>query len=118
MKYIITVNYPGCEARTFAHTSEHVKHPLVLEEIFGMFNHGSGHECELFLKSKMRSLSVNDFVRVNTQWYQCRSVGWEAVTEEYVDELEKAVVSHPAYNLHGGFYCLDQIMWARRGTRL
>jgi hypothetical protein len=118
MKFIITVNYIGCAAHTFAHDSKSDKREAVLEEIFAMFNHGSGQECELFLKHRLRSLSVNDCVRVNTRWFQCRSVGWEEVTEEYVDELEKAVVNHPLYNLHGAFYCLDQIMWERRGTRL
>ena len=114
MKFIITVNYPGCQSRTFAHTSKYEDKKVVLEEIFAMFNHGSCRESEMFLKSGMRSLSVNDFVRVNTQWFQCCSVGWKEVTEEYVDQLEKEVVDHPAYNLHGGFYCLDQIMWERK----
>lgn len=118
MKSIITINYPGCEARTFPFDSQSRDPIGILEEIFAAFNHGSGRECELFLKNKMRSLSVNDFVRVNTQWYQCKSVGWEKVTEEYVDHLEKEVVEHPAFNLHGAFYCLDSIMWQRRKTTL
>lgn len=113
MKYIITINYPGCEARTFAHTSAFDKPETVLEEIFAAFNHGSGKESELFLKSKMRSLSVHDFVRVNTQWYQCKSVGWEKVAEEFVDNIEKAVVDHPKYALYGGWFCLSDVMWTK-----
>lgn len=113
MKSIITINYAGCEARTFAFDSQSRDPIGILEEVFAAFNHGSSRECELFLKSKMRSLSVNDFVRLNTQWYQCRSVGWEKVTEEFVDELEKAVVSHPMFNLHGAFFCVNDIMWKK-----
>jgi hypothetical protein len=116
----IVVNYPGCQAVTIKRIWEDTErgNAEILEHVFGWFNHGSGSECSEFLRARVRSLSVNDCVRVNTRWFQCRSVGWEEVTEEYVDELEKAVVNHPLYNLHGAFYCLDQIMWARRGTRL
>ena len=117
MKSIIIVNLPGCQSRTFAHDSKSDKHAVILEEIFAMFNHGSGQECELFLKSGMRSLSVNDFVCVNSHWYQCRSVGWEEVTDEYVDELEKAVVEYPSFRLQGPYYALDQLMWSRRKPR-
>lgn len=113
MKYIITINYPGCQARTFAHASNSDKYEVVLEEIFAAFNHGSGKESKLFLESKMRSLSTNDFVRINTQWYQCKSVGWEKVTEEFVDEIEKEVVAHHKYDLYGGHFCLSDIMWTK-----
>lgn len=64
----------------------------------------------------MRSLSVNDCVRVNNQWYQCASIGWKAVSEEYVDQLEKDVVNHKSFAEHGPFFALNEIMWARRGV--
>ena len=110
MKRTIVVNLIGDVARTFVHESNSDAF-IVLEEVFAQFNHGSNQESELFLKSGMRSLSKHDCVRVDGQWYQCLSSGWGKVTEQFVDELEKKVVEHPAFNLHGAWYCLSDIMW-------
>ena len=59
-----------------------------LERVFAEWNHGSGMECEMFIESKKRSLSVNDIVCVNGKYYQCKSFGWKQVTDEYVYQLE------------------------------
>jgi hypothetical protein len=56
----------------------------VLEKVFGWFNTGSGEEHQDFLKSKCRSFSVNDFVKLNGEWFQCRSSGWDLVEESLV----------------------------------
>jgi len=56
---------------------------------------------DLFLLGNFRSLSVHDCVRIDEDWYQCASVGWTKVNNEYVDELEKKVVEHPMFKLHG-----------------
>lgn len=110
MKYNITIKYPGSSNRSFIFDSP-LDEESVLEKIFAWFNHGSGQECSAFLNGKMRSLSVNDFVCVNGQWYQCKSVGWEKVTQNYVNKIENAVIDHPLFAMYGSFYCLDEIMF-------
>ena len=63
----------------------------VLEKVFGWFNSGSGEEHQDFLKSKCRSFSVNDFVKLNGEWFQCRSSGWDLVEEILVrNQIEQA----------------------------
>jgi hypothetical protein len=55
-----------------------------IDDIFDMFNHGSGRECEEFLGQEMRSLSVGDFVQLWGQWWECKPIGWEMVKANYV----------------------------------
>lgn len=87
MKYDIKVLIPteGNDVNIFIF-EEHFNAPRsqVLEILFGRFNHGSGEECQDFLYRKCRSLSVNDFVRLNGEWFQCRSQGWDSVTRASV----------------------------------
>ena len=109
MKFNVFVNYLGDGGCHLKHDAPKVS--IALEDIFAMFNHGSQRECALFLKRQLRSLSVHDCVRIDEQWYQCRSVGWEPVTEQFVDELEKKVVMHPMFCLYGAWHCLQDIMW-------
>lgn len=114
MKHQIVVNYPGCIAPKFEFdASDSISVKELLEQIYAWFNHGSGREADIFLNSKMRSLSVFDFVRLDGVWFQCRGTGWDAVTDEYVDEIEKAVVNHPKFKLHGGFSALNEVMWEK-----
>jgi len=110
MKYNVFVNYLGDGGCSFHYESDSIVEQ-VLEDVFAMFNYGSGKESPLFMARKLRSLSVHDCVRVGEQWYQCASVGWQKVTAEYVDELEKKVVMHPLFKLHGSFFALNDIMW-------
>ena len=42
------------------------------------------------------------------------SIGWEQVSNEYVDELEQAVVNHPSFKDEGPWYALMQVMWDKR----
>jgi hypothetical protein len=112
MKHRIVVNHPGDRAFTFQHESPFTVNSI-LEEVFGMFNHGSGSECETFIKSRARSLSVHDFVRVNEQWFQCQSVGWKEVTQEFVDQLEKDVVENKNFKLYGPWSALQDVMWTK-----
>lgn len=112
MKHKIVINYIGDRAHTFFVDSEKSTEDL-LEQIFAWFNHGSGQECTEFLVKRMRSLSVNDCVRLDGQWYQCRGLGWEKVSEEFVDQLEKDVVQHPEFAKSGGWRCLWDVMWKK-----
>lgn len=57
----------------------------ILEIIFGNWNGGSGSECEEFLRSRTRSLSVCDFVGLDGKFYQCKSVGWVEVPRATVN---------------------------------
>lgn len=114
MKHSFTVHYPGDETHSFFFDMEEDKTiTQILEKIFAWFNHGSGQEAPIFLQRKIRSLSVNDFVRLNGQWYQCKSVGWEKVTNEYVDRIDRAVITHPKYVELGGTFCMSDIMWKK-----
>lgn len=112
MKHTIVVNYIGNIARTFVFDST-LEDEALLEQVFAWFNNGSGQECAMFLESKMRSLSVNDCVRLDGQWYQCRVVGWEKVSEQFVDDLEREVVQHPLFTINGCWFCLNDIMWKK-----
>lgn len=84
----------------------------VLELIFEWFNHGSGSECQMFLDKKCRSLSVNDFVRLNDEWFQCRSVGWDKVDGSLVrNQIEAAkaacVQGHGQVSMWSALYTLN-----------
>ena len=86
----------------------------LLENIFAQFNHGSMQECDYLLSNKMRSLSVHDFVKVDGEWFQCASVGWIPVTEEYVNEIEGAVTDCPEFEKLGAWHALQDLMWLTR----
>lgn len=112
MKKHVTIKYPGDR---FVNVHMYGESDMeILEMVFAGFNHGSGQEYEIFLNSKMRSLSVNDLVQVGSQWYQCQSFGWKEITEEEVAELELAVIRHPSYEEHGAWFALSEIMWNRK----
>lgn len=85
----------------------------ILEMVFAQWNHGSGCESEMFVKSQKRSLSVNDIVLLNNRYWQCASFGWDEVTAEYVNELESAVENHPRRN-DGAWFALSDVMWERK----
>lgn len=94
MKYEIEVVIPQTkdDIRMFILVLELNAPPSqVLEKVFGWFNSGSGEEHQDFLRSDCRSLSVNDFVRLNDDWFQCRSVGWDKVDDTLVrNQIEEA----------------------------
>ena len=48
----VNICYPGEDLWSFDLDVENV------QDVYPMFNHGSGRECEEFLEQKMRSLSV------------------------------------------------------------
>ena len=82
-----------------------------LEVVFARFNSGSGQECEAFLKSGARSLSVNDFVRLDDQWWQCMSMGWEKVSPEYVHAVESRVSDYLFHYPHASpWQALGEVM--------
>ena len=108
---IVNVIYPDeFTAGFIIKTDGEVDHHEILEMVFAQWNHGSGLESELFIKSNKRSLSVNDIVCVNGRYYQCASFGWNEVTAEYVNKLEEAVENHPRRS-EGAWFVLHDIMW-------
>jgi hypothetical protein len=113
MKNIVSVIYPSEKTISFVHDSVDPME-AILEHTFAMFNHGSGSESELFVNSKVHSLSVNDIVCVNGQYFQCASVGWHEVSVDYVKQLESDVDNHPTTKLHGSWFGLNEVMWDRR----
>jgi len=110
MKYIISVNYAGDTMETFTEESE-LSVPAMLEQVFAWFNHGSSQECDILLQHRMRSLSVNDFVGINGEWYQCQSMGWKKVDEDYMDVIESAVVNHRNFSEIGAWGALNEVMY-------
>ena len=110
---IVHVIYPAeFTAGFIIKTNGEVDPHDILEMTFAQWNHGSGLESEMFVKSKKRSLSVNDIVCVNGRYYQCASFGWNEVTAEYVNQLEDAVENHPR-RFHGAWFALNEVMWDR-----
>ena len=111
-KNLIHVIYPDEAVNSFVMTTD-MSTADILERVFAEWNHGSGMECEMFVKSKKRSLSVNDIVCVNGTYFQCASVGWYEVSPEYVNALEKEVSDHPS-RLDGAWFALSEVMWGRK----
>ena len=108
MKNIVHVIYPDEAVHSFVMETDMVVSDI-LERVFAEWNHGSGMESELFIRSKKRSLSVNDIVCVNGKYYLCESFGWNEVTPQFVNELEEEVSNHPN-RIHGAWFCLQDIM--------
>ena len=108
----VVIKYPG--DRNFEVSLEGDTHGEILENAFEAFNHGSTREHPTLLASRARSLSVNDLVQIDGFWYQCQSVGWTLMEESDVIELEKAVKEHRAYEEHGAWFALSEVMWERR----
>jgi hypothetical protein len=118
-KHLIQVIYPDEFHQVF-----HLDLPFedapnvwaVLEEVFGQWN-DSPFQSQLSKESRVRSMSVNDFVSVNGVFYQCQSIGWTEVTPEYVSEIIKEVRSHPFRKEHGAWISLNDVMYDRRKAK-
>lgn len=116
-KNLVHVILPAEKVISFVYESDDTVENI-LEVVFGMFNHGSNSESELFLNSKCRSLSVNDVVAVNGKYYLCESVGWKQVTAEFVNDLEEEVENNPLTLVHGPWFGLGEVMWNRKKSEL
>ena len=107
----ITVIYP-CE-RTIKSVVNSDKTDLeLLEDVFGWFNHGSQNESPAFLNAKARSLSVNDFVEIDGNIYQCKSIGWQQVDTDYLKKIETLVESKMKYSKTSAWHNLNDIMYS------
>jgi hypothetical protein len=111
MKNLIHVIYPDDFTSSFIMDND-MSTADILERVFAEWNHGSGMECEMFIRSKKRSLCVNDIVCVNGEYFQCVSFGWNSVTPEYVNKLEEAVSSNSRRDI-GAWFALSDVMWER-----
>lgn len=107
-KNLIHIILPADKVISFVHESDDTVENM-LEATFGMFNHGSGIESELFLNSKCRSLSVHDVILLNGKYFQCLPCGWKEVSTEYVNQLEEDVENHPNM-IHGPWFALQEVM--------
>jgi hypothetical protein len=116
-KNLVHVILPADKVISFVHNSDDTVENI-LEVVFGMFNHGSNSESELFLNSKCRSLSVNDIVLLNDKYYLCESIGWKEVTVEFVNDLEEEVEKNPLTLAHGPWFGLGEVMWNRKKGEL
>jgi hypothetical protein len=110
-KNLIHVIYPDEATYSYVVTND-MSVTDNLERVFAEWNHGSGMECEMFIKSNKRSLSVNDIVCVNTKYFQCQSVGWNKVTDEYVYQLEQDVANSHRRS-EGAWFALSDVMYSR-----
>ena len=109
---LINIIYPDEAVNSFVMTTD-MSTADILERVFAEWNHGSGMECEMFVKSKKRSLSVGDVVCVNGTYFQCANFGWHEVSPEYVNALEKEVANHPS-RCDGAWFALSEVMWGRK----
>lgn len=116
-KNLVHVIYPADKVISFVHKSDDSV-DSILEVVFGMFNHGSNSESELFLNSKCRSLSVNDIVLLNGKYHQCLLCGWTEVTAEFVNDLEEEVEKNPLTLEHGPWFGLSEVMYNRKKGEL
>ena len=110
-KNLVHVILPSDKVISFVHESDD-RVEDILEAVFGMFNHGSGIESELFLKSKCRSLSVNDIILLNGVYFQCLPCGWKEVSMDFVNQLEEDVENNPNM-VHGPWFALNDVMFQR-----
>jgi hypothetical protein len=117
IKNIVNIIYPDEFTVGFViETNDVVDVHDILEMVFAQWNAGSGCESELFIKSRKRSLSVNDIVCVNGTYFQCASFGWDEVSPEYVNDLEKSVAIHPRRFVDSAWSVLNDVMWERKKT--
>lgn len=108
-KNIVHVIYPDEHSSGFVLEGD-FSDECILERMFAEWNAGSGQESRLFISSKKRSMSVGDIVCVNGTYYQCKPVGWEKVTTDYVTKLEKDVADHPLRKFYGPWFALNDIL--------
>ena len=93
----VTVCYPA--VKEVSYTIEGNTDGEVLKKVFAQWNYGSGLECETFLNTFVRSLSVNDVVIVDGVYYQCGLFGWDIITkkdyEDLCEEVRKSQYNNP-----------------------
>lgn len=114
---VLAIIYPGEFTKRLLLNFDGASHEDILERVFAEWNAGSRRECEAFVNSRVRSLSVNDIVGIDGCYYQCASAGWVQVSVGYVIELEQAVRRHPLYVTYGGHAALDAVVWSRRSRK-
>jgi hypothetical protein len=112
MKNLIHVIYPDESIHSYVIESDE-RVDRILEVVFAEWNHGSDMECDLFKRSKKRSVSVNDIVCVNGRYFQCAGVGWTEVDSAYVVNLENEV-SSSKYRDTSAYMALSEVMWQRK----
>lgn len=114
IKVYVTVCYPDDQfVATTMLVEDDSDHAAILERVFAEWNAGSGSECAMFKRMRLRSLSVNDVVIVNGTYYQCASMGWNQISEQEFLEIEASVANHPQRILHGAWIALDRVMYSR-----
>jgi hypothetical protein len=113
-KNLINIIYPDEAVNSYVATND-MSVEDNLERVFAEWNHGSGMECEMFIRSKKRSLCVGDVVCVNGRYHLCKSFGWKEITAEEVNELENAVSNHPN-RIHGSWFALNDVIRQPRWT--
>lgn len=88
----VEIVYPGRFKTSF--TREYplnTDHNIILEDIFDQWNAGSSRECQEFIDSNQRSLSVNDFVTIDGIPYRCNALGWKQLPKNYISELDALI---------------------------
>lgn len=116
IKVYVTVCYPDDQfVATTMLVEDDSDHAAILERVFAEWNAGSGSECAMFNRIRLRSLSVNDVVIINGTYYQCASMGWNQISEQEFQEIEASVAKHPHRLKIGAWYTLQSVMAARRG---
>ena len=107
----INICYPGHALKRFEVSAD-----ADLEAVFAMFNHGSGQECLPFIESKVRSLSVGDFVQIDGDWWQCKSIGWEMVKPNFVIDFCCQVGAKLETQLQSAWGASQDILWEQKNS--
>lgn len=98
MKRDVTIIYPMEFQHTYEVYSEGSNENL-LEEIFANWNSGSGVECALFLRLKIRSMSVGDIVKIDSTMYLCQPMGWKVIDDNFMINLLIEMGNHSLFNI-------------------
>lgn len=115
VKVYVTVCYPDDQlVATTMLVEDDSDHAAILERVFDEWNAGSGSECAMFKRMRLRSLSVNDVVIINGTYYQCASIGWNQISEQEFLEIETSVAKHPQRLKLGAWYTLQSVMHSRK----
>lgn len=101
----ISLCYPGHSFNRFE-----VSEDTTLEDVFAMFNHGSGRECLQFVQARIRSLSVGDFVQIDGNWWQCKSISWEMVKPNFVIDFCCRVGAKLEHQLGSAWGATDSVL--------
>lgn len=111
----ITIVYPG-ELRFEFELDCNDHNYVTLEKVFHLFNAPDDSSHPQYRASRMRSLSVNDFVCIDGLWWQCAGNGWNACAGAFVEDVGREVMGR--INHARGYYAWHALQDVMREEKL